>query len=321
LIVELGVSTPQRRQFVSDFLNDRILAIRLRQVAVRVVHAPFFPATLGEEFLMKVKHIGLFVAAVMGFGLVTSPSEASVIDTTPGLLYHLVASQGVTQSGGAVSIWADQSGNGNNFTQSNALQQPTFIANSAAFNNQPVIQFNGIASYTAESRLVLNTDVGTAQTVFIVESITSNNGLDGIWGQNEGDDGIRRHDSNNWQAPSNGGNGNDFPSSIFINGVATTTQANNGVGVVLTAVGNADFSATGLGDYFDCCGAGARPFGGDIAEVAVYSGTLTAGQQTAIEQFLEAEYFPTPEPASVVSLSSMGAVGLLIVARRRRRKA
>ena len=42
--------------------------------------------------------------------------QAGLIDTTPGLVYHLDAGLGVsTGAGGLVSTWADQSGNGNTF--------------------------------------------------------------------------------------------------------------------------------------------------------------------------------------------------------------
>lgn len=245
---------------------------------------------------------------------------ATVIDTTPGLLYHLDAAAGVVRdANNNVSAWNDQSPNGNNFAQATATKQPTFVASSTDFNNLPVVHFNGDltgAGTTAPnaSRLVLANST-TPVTVFIVNRTTSSNGLDGIWGRDEGDYGIRRQSTTTWQTRATG-DGNDFATSMFVNGTSTNVQP-VGTAAVLTAVGDGTqtLAQTGLGEYFDCCGAGARPWGGDIAEVAVYSGVLSASDRQAIEGYLGQKYFNTPEPASL-GLFGLGAAGLL--ARRRR---
>jgi len=58
-----------------------------------------------------------------------------------GLALWLRADQGVTQSSGNVSAWADQSINGNNASQSTSGSQPTLVTSS--LNGQPVLRFNG----------------------------------------------------------------------------------------------------------------------------------------------------------------------------------
>lgn len=59
----------------------------------------------------------------------------------PGVLAWLTSRLGVTQSGGKVSAWADQSGNGKNASQGVAGQQPVYSASDAAYNNQPSIAY------------------------------------------------------------------------------------------------------------------------------------------------------------------------------------
>lgn len=49
---------------------------------------------------------------------------------------------GVTLTGGKVSTWADQSGNGHDVVQANAALRPTPVASSATLNNLPAISFD-----------------------------------------------------------------------------------------------------------------------------------------------------------------------------------
>ena len=60
---------------------------------------------------------------------------------TNGMALWLKADNGVVQSSGSVSLWADSSGSGNDATQSNSSYQPTLTSN--AQNGFPCITFNG----------------------------------------------------------------------------------------------------------------------------------------------------------------------------------
>jgi hypothetical protein len=258
----------------------------------------------------------LFLSVAFSFSTL---AQASIIDTTPGLAYHLDAAINVTRTGNAVTSWGDVNNNGVVFSRSSPSKDPTFVASSSAFNNLPVISFNGDLTNNSNgeapnaSGLLENTS-STAQTVFIVEVPNTSNGLAGIWGQDQGDAGIRRTDTSTWQTQTTG-NGNDFPSSMLINGVATQTQ-NNGTVAIMTAIGNANFTAN-IGDYFHVGANTPRSFGGEIAEMAVYNTVLTPAQQQAIVSFLESKY-SVPEPGTFV-LCGLGAVGLFAAVRRQRR--
>lgn len=66
-----------------------------------------------------------------------SPSQLS------GLSLWLRSDLGVSTVAGAVDVWADQSGNGNHFTQSTALNRPPYTAVNAVYNNHPTLDFTG----------------------------------------------------------------------------------------------------------------------------------------------------------------------------------
>lgn len=59
------------------------------------------------------------------------------------LVAHFKSDAGITESGGRVSAWADQSGNGNDATQSSASSQPYY--RTSRFNGRPSVQFLGNA--------------------------------------------------------------------------------------------------------------------------------------------------------------------------------
>lgn len=77
-------------------------------------------------------------------GAVMSPTNCLNVSTTlypPNIDLWLRADKGVTSSGGDVSEWDDQSGNGNNFTDAGGSSDPTLVSN--ALNGLPALLFNG----------------------------------------------------------------------------------------------------------------------------------------------------------------------------------
>lgn len=73
-------------------------------------------------------------------------SESSV--PSGGLSVWLKADTGVTADGsGKVSVWADQTPNGNNANQTNTGNQPTLVTTRTDLNGKPVIRFDGSTSY------------------------------------------------------------------------------------------------------------------------------------------------------------------------------
>lgn len=79
--------------------------------------------------------------AVTGGGTFPPPIRNPQEILGANLLLWVKADVGVTQAG-TVSAWADQSGNGHNFAQGVAGQQPAYFANGGP-NNLPYIQFDG----------------------------------------------------------------------------------------------------------------------------------------------------------------------------------
>lgn len=71
---------------------------------------------------------------------------------------------GSPANGDPVSIWKDQSGNGNDFTQPTALLQPSYT--SSGINSKPVISFSGV-------KVLYNTThlIGTGATPFTIFAI------------------------------------------------------------------------------------------------------------------------------------------------------
>ena len=106
-----------------------------------------------------------------GYGMSVSGSRTRVVASasTPvipqsGLSLWLKADAGVTVSGGFVTAWADQSGNGNNCSSPNAV-----VLNSSPYSN---LYFDG-----ADSEITLHPDVFngfSALSLFAVWNILDN---------------------------------------------------------------------------------------------------------------------------------------------------
>ncbi len=211
----------------------------------------------------------------------------------PGAAYWLDASNAasLTLSGSSVmAMKNDLSGNGQAFA-TNGATAPTLVPN--GLNGKSVVRFDGSSNTLSYAGSV------TAETVFIVNTPSNISGFRGIWGSNGDDNGIRLNGNPSWQGqPDGGGDGNDFannaggttyittPSGFDVN---TTNFGSVGTPHILTAYGNANYGNTGLGNYF---GGGGRAYGGDIAEVLVYSTQLSAADRQEVEAYLDGKWFP-----------------------------
>lgn len=79
--------------------------------------------------------------------------DVSPVETIPDLEVWLRADAGISEGNGvAVTTWADQSGNGNDYTgTSGAGTAPTFVASSATLNSKPSVNFAGNGDHFLDS--------------------------------------------------------------------------------------------------------------------------------------------------------------------------
>jgi Ca2+-binding RTX toxin-like protein len=233
--------------------------------------------------------------AVITGGTLPGGFEAT---NSAGVLYWLNP-QTVQATGTSVTAWNDASSKGNNFLAPTAAKQPTLVASGALGNSLPTVSFDGDRTGQGGNPLVapnadeviLNAPTSPS-TIFIVNSTSSTNGLDGILGQENGDKGIRRQSPTAWQHP---GDVNDFsnPGALYVNG---TTSVNPAAAlnqpVVLSAVRPSSLTlpTTSIGDYFQVGGNAARSWGGQIGDVLAFNRTLSAAERITVENSLSAKY-------------------------------
>jgi hypothetical protein len=92
----------------------------------------------------------------------------------------LKADRGVTLVGADVNVWADQSGNGNDFSAAAAGNRPLFIASDAGFNSKPAIQFDGVNEWLRNAAFSWGGAI-TAMHVGLVVRIDVLVNLDRVW--------------------------------------------------------------------------------------------------------------------------------------------
>lgn len=129
-------------------------------------------AAVGSRSLVVVGPAGS--SSAYAFDVVSGTFDPTV-DWTSATCW-LYGGAGVTESGGAVSAWADQSGNGNNFIQNTAGSRPAYDAADAGFNNLPTMSGDGaddfmIAATTAEN--FISTTGHTWIAVVRVDAVTA----------------------------------------------------------------------------------------------------------------------------------------------------
>ena len=254
--------------------------------------------------------------------MIVSSNQASFTYTevpSSGLLLWFKSDAGITQSGGKVSAWADQSANADNSTQATAASQPTIVEN--ALNGKPVVRFDGTDDYLSFSTVAINGLNGMTIVMVAANAVNQNPTTHahaaGIYWDETASWGtaylspyqskIRYRfgtgQTNNlpeYTRPESLGLGfsitaavhNATSETLYVNGASVLTQTGK-----LAAIANCKDSG------FLGRGYATTYFNGDIAEVMVYNRALTAEELAAVNSYLAAKYFHigpqiTTQPAS-----------------------
>lgn len=202
---------------------------------------------------------------------------------------------GATDGAALSTTWVDASGNGNNASQSNAAYRP--IYNQNRINGHPAITFDGVNDYLD------NVVSYNARTVFIVFSSSSaaqnTAELAQLWG-NYSDDvqvSIDPRTSPNGYSFDGGGsasakyslNGNAFGAAVS-NGNSSPWSFNTWYILTVEFTSTHALTRQVIGSLVPQFTVGEHQFGGDIAEIIVYSDTIGATRTNIVQNYLAAKY-------------------------------
>jgi hypothetical protein len=244
----------------------------------------------------------------------TFVTTATSVFPLTGLRLWLKADQGVTQTSGAVSRWADQSGNGIDASQATAGSQPALV--NSAINGKPALAFDGANDFLT---FTLPVNGLTAMTLVLVSSNTVNadgsgNGVSNaplFWNETSGWGTVHLSPFQSRVKFRFGtGQSNNLPHYIrpvpvganYGRAMAIKNGANERLfvdgqqvldlgGKLPTLVGISNTGNLGRG-YNDN-----TYFAGRIAEVLVYDRALSDAERQQVDEYLSTKYFTaTPPP-------------------------
>lgn len=272
---------------------------------------------------MKLKcNLNVLVgAAITAVGL----SSLATVSASPVLLADYKA----VNYNATTGVWADSSGNGDNATVGTGVTAPTLAAN-ATPNGSSAVSFGASNEYLD---ITNGLSQGSGYTVMVFAEPTATGSTYALVG---GPPGAMEY---RIQTVSDGNKQvllNTDITSFGVSNTAISTTAFSMIGVSTDNTGNATFYLNGGADgtttgssAFNSpvnligasdTGSGATPnefFLGNIAELQIYSGVLTASQVQTVDQSFTSSYVtPVPEPA-MLGLIALGGLGLLLIGRKR----
>lgn len=212
-------------------------------------------------------------------------------DSISGLEVWLEGGSGITLSGSQVTLWADQSGNGHDVSSDvaapiSAFGTVTYNATDSEINNKPSLVFDGASVLRAS---VASFSLAQPQTVFVVgkSTVVGKTFLDAGSGAGLAQIGST---TTTWRVRQdviyNVGTINSVYNifSVTFNGAATNFRR-NGSDIGTGNAGTAIREGITVGGNTSTAG-----MTGNIAEVIIYSGALSAPDIALIEGYLNSKY-------------------------------
>ncbi len=281
---------------------------------------------------------GLLTTVLLGL-VVAQPALAEVIlpneVTSATLLRWFDASDvngdGTNPSNGAlVDTWADKSGNNADATASSGAE-PTYIASgvngkgSVSFSTNKFMTFT-TATLTGQSSVfaVLNSDQNpaTASNVGFFMGHSSSNDKVGLWGSNPAKFFLRVVSSNDnsnqpWTF------GTDFGTVYWQRDSSNKVDSSFNGADLIRLFGNASQGGINTWNQLGHTDSTSQWWPGDIAEVIIYDGQLSANDMNVVGYYLEDKYgldtgYVIPEPATLLVWSLLAGLGIGLSWRRRR---
>jgi hypothetical protein len=233
-----------------------------------------------------------------------------------GLSLWLRGDFGPIVTGAKVTQWIDLSGSTNNAAQATSTKQPTLV--NPAINGYPAVKFNGTSQYLSLTSGL--SDLTTGAAIFAIISPVGTATKTLVTSANAGPADMLSVQTINTQANLNAYDGITASSvttatgaltlskfqllEAVHNGAASATLSVNAAPLITGTVQNLN-NTTRTQNYVGADNTAATFWNGQLAELLVYSRTVTASEQAAIEGYLVSKYqvfTATTTPAPVISV-------------------
>jgi hypothetical protein len=220
----------------------------------------------------------------------------------------------VTNSLGQINRWIDQSGNGNDASQTNSLQQPTLINEAGGSNGYPALSFNGIQDPTNGDCLegVGDLALSNAYTSFLVyKEGDPGTAFDralavlGVPGEYGGDRAYLLRQGSMWFSAWGLDWGAAMTPIVGTTRLWTMRASTNLLAIEQfdtegTSSNYSSISTAGYtlnppspGYYIGGLGSQVRNYNGSIAELIYFKGSLTEADRQAVQGYFTEKYFTT----------------------------
>ncbi len=256
-----------------------------------------------------------YLADANGNGL-DDPSETPWNVPLTNLVLWLRADKGATtNSSDHVGTWADQSGRGNNATQTTGGNQPVWVA--GALNGYPVVSFTAVSNQYFALPNFMNTNTAGGEAFVVVKAANQNPSTShALWSIGSGGNGDCGYPTGN----PGGEIWDDFGCQLQEVGVPAQPLTQYHIYQVLSTpntwsawingtlqdqTSDNSFGWTG-GSSLGAGYANSSYFDGDIAEVMVFNQGLTGSERTAVNGLLNLKYGLVPAvPAAPTNLAAI----------------